>query len=62
MGMPSFTKLFHTPDTTAASANCAFVNPQEWYIAYVTPMAMAAPPGSVLATAVDAWLETAACE
>ena len=32
-GMPNLAKLFHTPDTTAASANSALPNPHERYMA-----------------------------
>ncbi len=59
-GMPSFTKAFHTPVTMADRVMATNRNPQERRIATVTPTPMAPPPGSVLETAVDAWLTTAA--
>jgi hypothetical protein len=36
-------------------------NPQDVYMAYETPTAIAPPPGSVMATLVEDWHTTAAC-
>ena len=53
-------KLFQTPDTTNASVVWATGMPQERCIVIVTPTPSAPPPGTVLATAVEARLATAA--
>ena len=37
------------------------VKPHEWRISYVSPTAIAPPPGSVFATDVAVWVETADC-
>jgi hypothetical protein len=60
MGRPSLAKLFHTPDTTVASAVSDTGIPHERCIVTVTPTPRAAPPGIVLAIAVDARFATAA--
>ena len=60
IGRPSLTKLFQIPDTTMASAVCGTGIPHERCIVNVTPMPSAPPPGTVLATAVEPRLATAA--
>ena len=59
-GKPSLTKLFQTPETTIASVVSLTGRPQVRCIVIVTPMPTAPPPGTVLATAVEARLDTAA--
>ena len=53
-GIPSFTKLFHTPETIADRAISGVAKPHDVYMAYVTPTPIAPPAGSVLETAVEA--------
>ena len=60
IGRPSFTKLFQTPDTTLASTMAGTGMPHDRSMLSVTPMPSAAPPGTVLATAVEPRFERAA--
>ena len=60
IGIPNLTKLFQTPETSTCPAMASVLKPYDLYIAYVTPMPIAPPPGSVFATAVDDWLTRAA--
>ena len=59
-GMASFTKMFQMPVTPTYSATSVPVNPQERRIVYVSPIAIAPPPGRVFATDVVVCVSTAA--
>jgi hypothetical protein len=59
-GRASFMKMFQMPLTPTYRATAVPVNPQECRIEYVSPIAIAPPPGSVLATDVVVCVTTAA--
>jgi hypothetical protein len=59
-GRASFTAKFAMPVEMVTSPTSVAVKPHEVYIEYDTPMAMAPPPGSVMATDVDDWFTSAA--
>ena len=59
-GKASFAKMFHTPVTPTYNAVSVPVKPQDRRIAYVSPTAIAPPPGSVFATEVVVCVSTAA--
>src|SRR5687767_10249855 len=61
-GSASFTKMFQIPVTPTYSATSVPVNPQDFKIVYVRPIAIAPPPGSVFATDVVVCVRTAARE
>ena len=58
--MASLTNWFHTPLTRVNTAKSSERTPQLPNIRQVTPMPRAAPAGSVLDTAVEPRLDTAA--
>ena len=59
-GSASFMKMFQMPLTPTYRATWVPVNPHECRIEYVSPIAIAPPPGNVLATDVVVWVTTAA--
>ena len=59
-GRPSFTKMFQMPVTPTYRAVFVPVKPHDFWISYVSPIAIAPPPGSVLATDVVVCVSTAA--
>ena len=59
-GSASFMKMFQMPVTPTYSATAVPENPHECRIEYVSPIAIAPPPGSVFATEVVVWVTTAA--
>ena len=59
-GSASFMKMFQMPLTPTYRATAVPENPHECRIEYVSPIAIAPPPGSVLATEVVVCVTTAA--
>jgi hypothetical protein len=60
-GSPSLAKLLNNPDTSSDTEVRDRENPHEEFIAYVSPTAIAAPPSTVLETAVVVSVATVAC-
>ena len=54
--------MFQMPVTPTYSATSVPVNPHDFKIVYVSPIAIAPPPGSVFATEVVVCVSTAARE
>ena len=61
IGRPSFRNRFQMPVVDARRATSEPVNPQEWNIPYIRPVATTPAPGRRFETVVDVWLLTAAC-
>ena len=59
-GSASLMKMFQMPVTPTYRATFVPVNPQDFKIVYVSPTAIAPPPGRVFATDVVVCVRTAA--